>query len=64
MIDADLAADLRATKDTIARHQRNLEEYAADEKRIIDRFDGDIARFKRLKGIETTANNQSGSNST
>ena len=64
MIDADLAADLRDTKDTIARHQRNLEKYAADEKRIVDRFDGDIARFKRLKGIETTANNVSGSNST
>ncbi|MBT8082342.1 MAG: DUF4124 domain-containing protein [Gammaproteobacteria bacterium] len=64
MIDADLAADLRDTKDTIARHQRNLEKYSADEKRIVDRFDGDIARFKRLKGIETTANNASGSTGT
>ena len=61
MIDSDLAADLRETKDTISRHQRNLEKYAEDEKQIIDRFDGDIARFKRLKGIETTANNASGS---
>ena len=61
MIDSDLAADLRETKDTISRHQRNLEKYAEDEKRIIDRFDGDIARFKRLKGIETTANNRGGS---
>lgn len=61
MIDEDLAADLRETKDTISRHQRNLEKYAEDEKSIIDRFDGDIVRFKRLKGIETTANNGSGS---
>lgn len=51
MIDDGLAADLRKTKDTIARHERNLEKYAADKKRIIDRFNNDIARFKRLKGI-------------
>jgi hypothetical protein len=52
MIDDGLAADLRKTKDTIARHERNLEKYAADKKRIIDRFNNDIARFKRLKGID------------
>lgn len=51
MIDDGLAADLRKTKDTIARHERNLEKYSADEKRIVDRFNNDIARFKRLKGI-------------
>ncbi|MBT8108377.1 MAG: DUF4124 domain-containing protein [Gammaproteobacteria bacterium] len=60
MIDDGLAADLRKTKDTIARHERNLEKYAADKKRIIDRFNNDIARFKRLKGIgeESTADVQ------
>ena len=52
MIDEGLAADLRKTKDTIARHERNLEKYAADKKRIIERFNNDIARFKRLKGID------------
>ena len=46
MIEDGLAADLRKTKDTIARHERNLEKYAADKKRIIDRFNNDIARFK------------------
>ena len=51
MIDDGLAADLRKTKDTIARHERNLEKYTADKKRIIDWFNNDIARFKRLKGI-------------
>ena len=52
MIDTDLAEDLRQTRDTIARHQRNLEKYQLDEEQIIARFDGDIARFKILKGIE------------
>jgi hypothetical protein len=51
MIDDGLATDLRKTKDTIARHERNLEKYSADKKRIIDRFNNDISRFKRLKGI-------------
>lgn len=55
MIDESLAQDLRNTKDTIARHERNLQKYEADEKQIIDRFNGDIARFKILKGIETAA---------
>ena len=51
MIDDGLAEDLRKTKDTISRHERNLVKYESDEKQIIDRFDGDIARFKILKGI-------------
>ena len=52
MIDEALAEQLRKTKDTIARHQRNLMKYEHDEKQIIERFDGDIARFKILKGVE------------
>jgi len=52
MIDEDLAKDLRKTKDTISRHQRNLKKYESDEKQIVDRFDGDIARFKVLKGVD------------
>ena len=51
MIDDGLAEDLRRTKDTITRHERNLMKYDSDEKLIIERFDGDIARFKILKGI-------------
>ena len=51
MIDEKLADDLRKTKDTISRHQRNLKKYENDEKQIIERFDGDIARFKILKGL-------------
>jgi hypothetical protein len=51
MIGDGLAEDLRRTKDTINRHERNLMKYDSDEKLIIERFDGDIARFKILKGI-------------
>lgn len=51
MIDEKLADELRKTKDTISRHQRNLKKYESDEEQIIKRFDGDIARFKILKGI-------------
>ena len=51
MIDEDLADDLRETRDTISRHERNLAKYEADEKAIIEQFNNDIARFKILKGI-------------
>lgn len=51
MIDESLADDLRNTRDTISRHERNLAKYEADEKQIIERFNNDIERFKRLKGI-------------
>ena len=52
MIDEDLAEELRKTKETINRHQRNLKKYESDEDQIIARFDGDIARFKVLKGLD------------
>ncbi|MCH7831094.1 MAG: DUF4124 domain-containing protein [Proteobacteria bacterium] len=52
MIALDLADDLRVTKETIARHERNLRRFQADEQQIVARFDGDISRFKLLKGIE------------
>lgn len=52
MIDEGLAEDLRKTKDTISRHQRNLKKFESDEDQIISRFDGDIARFKVLKGLD------------
>ncbi len=55
MIDESLAADLRATRETIERHERNLEKYKLDEQKIIERFDGDIERFKVLKGIVASA---------
>ena len=51
MIDPDLAGDISTTKDTIERHQANLEKFHQDEQNIVARFDGDVDRFKRLKGL-------------
>lgn len=52
MIDPALAADIATTTETIARHERNLERFQEDEQSIVARFDGDISRFKTLKGLE------------
>ncbi len=51
MIEPDLAGDISTTKDTIVRHQANLERFHQDEQNIVARFDGDIDRFKKLKGL-------------
>lgn len=52
MIEEDLAAELRKTKEIIQRHERNLKKFQSDEEQIIARFEGDINRFKVLRGIE------------
>ena len=54
MIPEALADDLRQTKETISRHKRNLQKFQTDEQQIIERFDGDISRFKILKGLVDT----------
>jgi hypothetical protein len=51
IIPDELAEDLRKTKETIVRHKRNLQKFQSDEQQIIERFDGDISRFKILKGL-------------
>lgn len=51
MIGADLANDIATTKETITRHQANLQRFLNDQQGIVDRFDGDINRFKKLKGL-------------
>jgi len=52
MIPGELAKDIRMTKEIVTRHERNLQKFQANEQQIIARFDGDISRFKLLKGIE------------
>ena len=52
MINPDLSEDISMTKETINRHESNLNKFQADEETMIARFDGDITRFKTLKGIE------------
>ena len=51
MIDPGLASDVATTKETVERHEGNLRRFQRDEQSIIERFDGDIARFKTLKGL-------------
>lgn len=50
LIDPDLVADIDETQSTISRHQQNLLKYQTDEQQMIARFEGDISRFKALKG--------------
>ena len=50
-VDPDLVAEITETKATIARHEGNLEKFQTDEQQIVARFEGDINRFKVLRGI-------------
>jgi len=52
MIEDSLLADIRNTKATVKRHQKNLERYKQSREDIIARFEGDIVRFKNLKGLD------------
>ena len=51
LIDPDLVADINETQDTISRHQTNLLKFQEDERLMVARFEGDITRFKTLKGV-------------
>ena len=51
MIDPALVSDINETQETIARHQQNLMKFQEDERTMVSRFEGDISRFKTLKGV-------------
>ncbi|VUX54929.1 conserved exported protein of unknown function [uncultured Woeseiaceae bacterium] len=51
-INPALARDIAKTTDTIERHQANLERFREEEQNVVEQFDGDIDRFKNLKGID------------
>lgn len=51
-IDPSLVAEIKDTEGAIRRHEDNLGQFRSEEKQIRDRFEGDIERFKRLKGID------------
>ena len=55
MIDRDLTDDIAETKDTIERHEGNLQRFKSDESNIVDRFEIDILRFKRIEGLDQQA---------
>jgi hypothetical protein len=51
MIEPALVKELTTTKEAIARHEKNLQKFQDDEQSIVARFDGDIDRFRTLKGL-------------
>lgn len=55
MIDRDLTDDIASTKETIERHEGNLRRFKSDERDIVARFEVDILRFKRIKGLDKQA---------
>jgi len=55
MIDRDLTDDIASTKETIVRHEGNLQRFKSDENDIVERFQVDILRFKRIKGLDQQA---------
>jgi len=55
MIDRNLTDDIAGTKDTIERHEGNLNRFKSDEEDIVERFAVDILRFKRIKGLDHQA---------
>jgi hypothetical protein len=55
MVEPKLIQEIQETEATIARHQKNLQRYQQDERDIVERFDGDIHRFRDLKGLPVTA---------
>jgi len=54
MVDSSLIEEIKDTEDSIGRHENNLNKFRNDEKQIKDRFEGDISRFKNLKGLIAT----------
>lgn len=52
IIDPSLISAINETKGTIDRHQGNLVKFQDEEQVIMARFQGDITRFKYLKGID------------
>jgi hypothetical protein len=52
LVDPDLVSEISDTKTTIKRHEKNLAKFETDERQIVARFEGDISRFKTLKGID------------
>lgn len=52
LVDPELVEDIEATRQTIERHENNLLKYQSEEQQIFARFEGDINRFKILKGVD------------
>lgn len=55
MIDPSLVEEIDETEDSIDRHEHNLKKFRQEESDIIKRFEGDIERFRILKGLDEEA---------
>jgi len=51
MIDPDLLEEIKETDGAILRHENNLEKLRSTERKISERFEGDIQRFMILRGM-------------
>jgi len=51
VVDPELVLEIKHTKESIVRHEKNLLKYQMDEQQIKERFEGDINRFMALKGL-------------
>ena len=51
MVPPKLVDDIKEAEELIDRHEQNLKDYQQEEETIRKRFDGDIRRFKELKGL-------------
>ena len=60
-IPSRLVDEIRETEALIGRQQSNLQEYKDQERRIYERFQRDIERFRILKGLDRAANTGGGS---
>jgi hypothetical protein len=58
MIDPSLSEDLAVTRETIARHEDNLKRFQMDEAQIVQRFETEMDRFRKLKGLDQQASAQ------
>lgn len=52
MIDPGLVEEIKETEVSIERHEQNLQKFRQEEKDIFERFEGDMQRFRKLKGID------------
>jgi hypothetical protein len=52
LISDDLVAEINETEATIARHQENLLKFKEEEQQMVTLFEGNINRFKSLKGLD------------
>lgn len=64
MIDSSLVNEIDEAEASIDRHKENLRKFREEESEIIERFQGDIERFKRLKGIDDDTSVGNGSETT